>query len=680
MNKELKHIICVLALTVLCLNLKAQIFTADTLHFCKQDSAFLDAGAGYDSYLWNTGETSQSIWAKRSAWYFVEVEIGASTISDSVLLDLNRSRIEQNDTIVCYGADFILSVMNAEPSSLIADYRFDNGDYLPGVHDYKDYSGYGNNARNSNFIEVAKTTDRHGVKDMALYFSPSTTAPASLSCLYIPDNFDMFHISNSFALHCWLNPDTIFGVRSPDNLYYIINKWKPDNADLTECSYALALSNDGHIHFLTSNGTTTQQFATSGDTLIYPGRWAMVDVVCSMNKLKIYVNAELKLNADISVFPQAINALTYLCASSGLQNYNYQGGIDDVKIYSSDISAQEVLNLYNDNTTYSYSYLWSTGDITKEIVINPTEEMDYWVRVSNNIGYCIDSVHIAVYPEFIANITQIRKGCPDTREGVLLINALGGISFTDTITGLPYYKYKWPAGYIYEQSERDSIMYRMAAGEYEIGVLDSVGCINKQMFEVKTYPRLELEIVAKPNKVYPQNPAVHFSTTSACDTCYVYDYLWKFGDGKTSTEAETDYNYGDFDEETITEFVVTHYQTYEANCIDSVTLNLPVARPQLKIPNVFTPNSDGINDTFDITVDGEDDRTLLDVFLSNSIIISNRQGKTVFQQNNYTGKPGEFDGKNLPDGVYFYNLKCKGLKKDESYQGYVHIFRNNPKE
>jgi gliding motility-associated-like protein len=192
---------------------------------------------------------------------------------------------------------------------------------------------------------------------------------------------------------------------------------------------------------------------------------------------------------------------------------------------------------------------------------------------------------------------------------------------------------------------------------------------------------LNIEIIAEPDKVYPTKPEINFSTKISCDTCYVINYLWDFGDGKSSNLAEvTPHDYGLFDQEKHKDgFVVTHYQTYEENCVDSASLIIPLGEPNLRIPNVFTPNGDGVNDTFKITLEEDNSKTILDVFWNNNLAIYNRQGKLVYSKIDYDGKIGEFDGGNLPDGVYFYVLRCFGVK-DASYQGYVHIFRNSLKE
>jgi len=81
------------------------------------------------------------------------------------------------------------------------------------------------------------------------------------------------------------------------------------------------------------------------------------------------------------------------------------------------------------------------------------------------------------------------------------------------------------------------------------------------------------------------------------------------------------------------------------------------------IPNLLTPNGDGLNDWLVIPcVDSPD-------FMDNSIIIYNQWGDLVFEDEGYTNDPndplhpawkGTFKnepGKDLPDGVYFYVFK-----------------------
>jgi gliding motility-associated-like protein/uncharacterized repeat protein (TIGR01451 family) len=87
----------------------------------------------------------------------------------------------------------------------------------------------------------------------------------------------------------------------------------------------------------------------------------------------------------------------------------------------------------------------------------------------------------------------------------------------------------------------------------------------------------------------------------------------------------------------------------------------------LSIPNVFTPNGDGMNDTF--TIVG------LNVYPENEILIFNRWGNTVFQEKNYHN---EWTGPGLSEGTYFYILRVKSTAGDwEEYHGYLTLLRKS---
>ncbi|MGI6717625.1 MAG: gliding motility-associated C-terminal domain-containing protein [Bacteroidales bacterium] len=640
-------------------SLLGQGYRGDVINYCDVDSVLLEASDGYNSYLWNTGETTSSIWAKRSGTFVVKQMSGSTTVLDTFLLDLNNVKVASNDTTVCYGVDYSIKLKNVEPYCLSGNYTCDFGNT-------EDVSGYNNHGLTG--LPLISTEDRFGNEEGAIFLSPSTTNPASLSVIQIPysENQDIF---NSFTLHCWLRPDSIYGTSAMDNTYYIINKWKPAVKDLSECSYALTIDKEGYIGFLTSDGVSSQEFKVTKAKVV-DGNWSMVDVVCCLNELKIYINGTLMLSESINVFPQKLEQPTYIGAALGLKNHNYQGGIDDIRIYTCDLSKQEIKNLKDSNSTYNYSYVWNDGSTSENLHINPTETQDFFVDVTsiyNNT--CRTGVTISVYPEFNVNITQMKKGCPDTEEGILLVSATGGVPFGD---GRLPYDYDYPLGVLFS----DSLMYKLPKGTYEVTVTDSVGCYITQKAEVETYPKLGINIICDPAKIYPQNPIISLRTEIECDTSYVYKYFWDFGDGNGSYSVETTHDYGAFDEEVYSEFIIKNIQTYEADCKDSATYTLQIARPNLKIPNVFTPNGDGVNDTFEITLEDDPERTLMEVFLGNSLHIYNRQGKLVYTKIDYAGKPGEFDGGNLPDGVYFYVLECRGSKEDTVYKGFFHIFRN----
>lgn len=83
------------------------------------------------------------------------------------------------------------------------------------------------------------------------------------------------------------------------------------------------------------------------------------------------------------------------------------------------------------------------------------------------------------------------------------------------------------------------------------------------------------------------------------------------------------------------------------------------------IPNVFTPNGDGLNDTF--MVPG------LEFYEANELTIFNRWGATVYDKKSYKN---DWTGDQLNEGTYYYLLKLKTAgNKWEVHKGFVMIIR-----
>ncbi|RYX78252.1 tandem-95 repeat protein [bacterium] len=98
--------------------------------------------------------------------------------------------------------------------------------------------------------------------------------------------------------------------------------------------------------------------------------------------------------------------------------------------------------------------------------------------------------------------------------------------------------------------------------------------------------------------------------------------------------------------------------------VASVTLTAVFVN--ISVPNLFTPNGDGINDVFEIRG--------LNQYQSNELQIVNRWGNEVFHakgyQNNWTGE-------GLNEGTYYYLLRVKKAGSDEMevFKGYITLIR-----
>ncbi|WP_026462490.1 T9SS C-terminal target domain-containing protein [Adhaeribacter aquaticus] len=131
-------------------------------------------------------------------------------------------------------------------------------------------------------------------------------------------------------------------------------------------------------------------------------------------------------------------------------------------------------------------------------------------------------------------------------------------------------------------------------------------------------------------------------------------YLWDFGDGTTSSEQVPAHQYlkeGTY-EVTLTVF-------FGNICKASQLVAVVVVEKSQSIPNIFTPNRDGVNDTFAPRI----------TCLPTDLRIFNRWGNLVYEQKNYQNNWG---GENLTDGIYFYQLTST---KGETWKGWIEIVR-----
>jgi gliding motility-associated-like protein len=98
-----------------------------------------------------------------------------------------------------------------------------------------------------------------------------------------------------------------------------------------------------------------------------------------------------------------------------------------------------------------------------------------------------------------------------------------------------------------------------------------------------------------------------------------------------------------------------------APCLPSDSVFVRFQPCTLSIPNIFSPNSDGINDTW--MIDGLDRAVW-------QLSVFNRYGQQVFASDDYKGL---WDGGSLPEGVYYYHLTSSQAKLE--YRGWVVLQR-----
>ena len=88
--------------------------------------------------------------------------------------------------------------------------------------------------------------------------------------------------------------------------------------------------------------------------------------------------------------------------------------------------------------------------------------------------------------------------------------------------------------------------------------------------------------------------------------------------------------------------------------VDSVTIPVVIVESKLEFPNAFSPNGDGINDTFKAK-DGW--KSIVEF----KAIILSRWGQKLYEWNHPSGSwNGKYNGHDVKEGVYFLLVKAKG--------------------
>lgn len=104
-------------------------------------------------------------------------------------------------------------------------------------------------------------------------------------------------------------------------------------------------------------------------------------------------------------------------------------------------------------------------------------------------------------------------------------------------------------------------------------------------------------------------------------------------------------------------------------CTNRDTVIITVTQSEFKglVSNLFTPNGDGINDTWHIEN--------IQVFPGNEVIVYNIYGNEVYQKKDYANDwKGTYNGADLPDGTYYYILKFD--KPPQVIKGSLDILRS----
>jgi len=284
-----------------------------------------------------------------------------------------------------------------------------------------------------------------------------------------------------------------------------------------------------------------------------------------------------------------------------------------------------------------FLYEWNTGDTTESII--DLLPQVYSLTVTDSLE-CRSTISIGVNPvpsiqlEFIAETS-----CQDEQTGSAFVWVISG--------GQPPYRYEWDSSAA-DQIGQNAI--RLAQGSYIVTVTDANDCFVMGQVEIENLANDSIQVFC----AEVTNRSVIIGWT---EDPTVYDYEVKIdgGEWRSPNQHLSYFLTGLFQDQVVT-FEVRGLR----ECLPFPTGSVECfifrhnAENSVFVPNVFSPNGDGINDEFIITT--------RDGVLLSELIVYERYGGVVFHAtnindpNNMLYWDGTKAGKELSPQVFPYTL------------------------
>ena len=232
----------------------------------------------------------------------------------------------------------------------------------------------------------------------------------------------------------------------------------------------------------------------------------------------------------------------------------------------------------------------------------------------------------------------------------------------------------WDLGNGFNSNNLDTVVtIYNTPGSYPITleVTNSDGCVNDTTYTnyINVYDNPIAGFTSSPNPVSILTPTVQFVDTSSSDVVY---FDWTFYDS-TNTMIGSDYVQNpiyNFSGIIAQQYYIQLYVENQNGCSDTVYgIQIVEGEYSLFIPNVFTPNGDGINDSF---------FPIGDKIENYSFKIFNRWGGLMFSTNDLNEKwDGTYQNKPLSSGSYVWKIDLINSSSGEesNLKGHVLLTR-----
>ncbi|MCB9197126.1 MAG: gliding motility-associated C-terminal domain-containing protein [Flavobacteriales bacterium] len=297
------------------------------------------------------------------------------------------------------------------------------------------------------------------------------------------------------------------------------------------------------------------------------------------------------------------------------------------------------------------TYVWDpaisldNGNIASPVA-TPDSTTTY-VVIGTDTNFCVNSDTVTV------NVFRIHT-LPDTA-------VCAGESVQLAVFGSVGNTYLWtPATDLTDPTIANPIATPSTSTTYYVSVSNIAGCTDQDSISITIYsaPTASFDMELEPAC---EGISVTFINTSIDGV----SFLWNFNDGETSTEVNPEHVFA-YSGTFTTDLTVTNSN----GCVSTTSQSSSVLSFDdyytILVPNVFTPNFDGENDSYKVTVPGK-------IYECVEMTIYNRWGQVMFRSsgNNIQWDGHTSAGEPCPEGTYMYTINVN----DKSYSGTLMLFR-----
>ena len=288
-----------------------------------------------------------------------------------------------------------------------------------------------------------------------------------------------------------------------------------------------------------------------------------------------------------------------------------------------------------------YNAVWANSEIVLESGdkdINDLEKGTYYITVTDaNENIFEDSVVVQEPSPILVNFEVSDVTCHGGSDGNVLLSVSGGVS--------PY-SFQWSNG------TTDKNLTNVTKGNYQVDIVDLNGCVFSGKIDIDQPKPFVLDV--EQSQITCKDASDGILSISVSGNTAPYSVTWNTG--QTGFYAD--------------ELAQGRYELYitDINQCDTSYVTNMVNPPNgcIYIPNAFTPNNDGYNDTWVI------ENTYL--YPEMELNVYNKSGALV-HKGNIDSAPwdGKYKNEDMASGTYYYTLNLNN--GDLPFKGTVTIVR-----